>query len=390
MLQHDDEHNGPDRQRRLGNLRQMLQLDPENATLRRRYVDVAMSLGRSDLAAQEIESCLQRHPGDAQMLFQLASLLIANGDHTAALEKLARLREAGVQDPAIDFNAGLCHYCLGEYELARALLEACRQSGMRSAGLLRLLVSSCHHLGRLDEAVRIAGENEAIAANDAALAGVYALLYLDSNDAARAARWAQAALQLDPKSLDGRVTQATLLTARMQTGAARQMLEDVLEDSPSTGRAWIGLGALDLLDRNIEAAKQRLARGLELMPGHVGSWHVLAWAHLMSGALQAAERNFNRALELDRNFAETHGGLASVYALRGDRAPAQRLIETALKLDRDCLSARFARAVLQAPEGRPDQMFEAVQDAVSIVSAPDGSALSRLLTRVAKRPPQPS
>ena len=97
-----------------------------------------------------------------------------------------------------------------------------------------------------------------------------------------------------------------------------------MELAPEIGRAWVGLGTLALLERDLPRAQTLLARGAEFMPGHVGSWHVLAWAYLLGGDLEKAAQILEKSVQMDRNFAEAHGGLAAVAALRGDRTAAER------------------------------------------------------------------
>ena len=215
----------------------------------------------------------------------------------------------------------------------RAPLEAAYRAGERSSGLLRLLVSTYHYLGLLNEAIAIAKENPQAAAADPALAGVYALAYLDANQAQSAARWATKALAADPNSIDGLTVQATLDASRMHVAHAQERFERVLQLSPENGRAWVGLGTLALLDRNLPRARELLTRGVELMPTHVGSWLVLAWVHLFSRELDSAEQVLQKAAQLDRNFSEVQGGLAAVAALRGDVQGAERGIEVALRLE---------------------------------------------------------
>jgi tetratricopeptide (TPR) repeat protein len=371
---------------RLGRLQQMLQADPANAALYRQCVDLATRAGRFDIVVQLADAVLAAHPADPAALFDKATGLIGQRDYRAALESLQRIGAPRGAESGVLANMGLCCFCLGDFESAKRHLDECYAGGARSAGVLRLLISSCHHVGALDDALRIAGENEAAAAGDAALAGVYALLYLDADDAARASKWAKTALRLNPKSVDGRVTEATLLTARLQTDRARQMLEGVIEDAPATGRAWIGLGTLALLDQQLDVAQQQLQRGLELMPSHVGSWHLLGWAQLVSGGLDAAERTFQHALQMDRNFAETHGALATVAAIRGETRRAQTLISIASKLDAESMAARYAQAVLSRHGGQPDRANSAVLELVEGLAAKDGSALSKLLLKTNRRP----
>lgn len=306
-------------------------------------------------------------------------------DHSGARDILLRLESMDPVPPAVRTNLALCHYCLAEYDAARLVAERAYQDGARDAGTLRLLISSCHHLGMIDEARAIANANPGVAKSDGALAGAYALLYLDADDARSAGRWARAALASHPDSIDGLVVDATVATAQMDLERAARHYERVLELAPGTGRAWLGLGMLSMLTRDMDAAKSNIARGLEYLPEHVGSWHALAWAHLLSGETAQAEKAFNRALELDRNFAETHGGLAALAALHGDRAAAQRSIEVARRLDPQCLSANFAESVLTGQAGDPEKARQTIMDAAASLAGRHGNALARLIDKAIRR-----
>lgn len=361
----------------------MLQADPGNIFLRRQCVDMATSLARFDVIVQVADSALKANSVDATALFDRATGLIGRRDYRGALEALEKLESLVDQNVAVHLNAALCLYCLGEFSGARPRLEFCYRSGSRDAGFLRLLVSTYHHLGATADAVAIANDNGDAAASDGALAGVYALLYLDAGDVARATHWAKTALDLNPRSIDGRVTQATLLTARAQLDDARRMLEGVLADAPSTGRAWIGLGALSLLSRDMVAAKSQISRGLEFIPSHTGSWHVLAWAHVLSGDLDAAERTFETALAADRNFSESHGGLGVIAAMRGDKVRAEQYLKAAQRLDPECVSAKFVQAVLSANTD-PARAQSIIRATLGELSVQDSSALSQLLTKVSR------
>ena len=321
---------------------------------------------------------------DPRALFDKATGLIGQRAYRPALDLLRQLEPAAAADSAVRMNMALCCYCLGDFASAKQNLDECHAVGVKTPSMLRMLVSSCHHLGLLDEAVRIAGENEAAASADAGLAGVFALLYLDADDPMRAAKFASIALRLNPKSLDGRVTEGTLLTARAQIERARQMLESVVEDAPATARAWIGLGSLSLLDQQLDAAKQQLRRGLDLMPDYVGAWQLLGWAQLVSGEANAAAETFERARALDPDFAETHGGLATVAATRGEEQRARELIEAAQRLDPDCLAAQVAQAVLLGRSGRPAQAQDLLANAIAELAAKDSTALSKLLLKTHK------
>jgi len=369
---------------KLGRLKELSRIDPGNQPLARDCADLALRCGDYGLALERLDALLAASPGDLRARFDRATALIGKRDYPAAIDSLREILQENPSLTAARINLGLCHYCRGEYAEACAALDPAYAEGDRSTDLLRLLVSTYHHLGLMSEAVALADSNAQAASADPAVAGVYALVYLDANQPSKAAKWMAKALAGNPDSVDGLTVQATLNAARMLTAHAQEQYERVLQLAPNNGRAWIGLGALSLLRRDLPQAKTYLARGLELMPQHVGSWNVLAWSHLVSGEIDAADAAFHRALELNRNFAETQGGLASVAALRGDKEAAERGIEVALRLDPACMSAQFARSVIIARSGDPAAGARLIKQTMATLSPGDGSLLSRVIEEAAK------
>lgn len=365
--------------RRLSSLTGMLKLDPENAALRSQCVNLALSLGDFAQAQSIVHSRLRESPYDASALFDDATIHIAQKRYREAVIPLSALLAGGVVNSGVLINLGLCHYCLAEYPAAHDVLRKAYDAGDRSGGLIRLLVSTLHHLARMDDAVSIADANADVAREDGPLAGVFALVYLDAERAIPAARWAKTALRLNPNSVDGLVVDGTLQITQMRTAEAREEFDRALELAPQTGRAWLGLGTLALLERDFPKAKELLNKAVQHMPAHVGTWHMIAWAHLTSGDIEGASAAFDKSLELNRNFAETHGGIAAVAALRGDRASAEKSIAIAQRLDPECLSAMFARAILAGSAGDPALARRIIADTAAGLSKRDNSALSRLL-----------
>ena len=359
-----------------------LQRDPGNATLYRQCVDAATALQRQDLLLEIANRALEQRPDDPAERFDRANAYIGLRDYRTALATLAEIPTASSeQRDAITANRALCHYCLGEFAEALPHLTSEYERGQRTAPLLFMLVRSHHHLGQLEEAVTIAKQNPAPAGNDAALAGAYALLFMDAEDVGAAARWAATALRLDPRSVDGAITEGTLAIMRLQTDRARQLFDTALESSPQAARAWIGLGTLSMLQQDLRGAESSFERGLQTMPQFVGGWHMLGWSQLMHQNLPAAERSFNQALALDRNFGETHGALAVVDAMKGDASSAQQRLNIARRLDPQCASAQLAAALLEDPTLQGARSQEIIQQTLVGIGGQNQSALSKLLVR---------
>jgi tetratricopeptide (TPR) repeat protein len=359
-------------------LRGLLASDPNNAPLLQRCAQLALELRHYDDALVAASAALKAAPGNPDAMFCRASALIGLKHYKEAAQCLTVLQNHGLTDPGISINRALCHYLLSEFAEALAQLEPLIAAGHTSADILRLAVSSRHHLGDIDAAIALADAHPGAAA-DGAVAGVYALAYLDAGRASESARYGAAALAKNPDSIDGLTVVGTLALANMQTAPAESTFRRVLELQSGNGRAWIALGTIALLAQDLPKAQSLLERGVEAMPAHVGSWHMLGWTHLVAGDLDSAERIFRHALVLERNFAETHGALASVHALRDQVAAARAEIEIAERLDRSGLAARLAAAVLAARSGNRSDATKLVRTTIAGLIPRVGVRAGRIL-----------
>jgi len=357
-----------DAQQKLDRLTDLLKLDPGNVALRRDCVDAALQSKRFDLALEMADTGLTQTPMDDALRFSKSNALIGRGEYHAAAAVLSELQALHPENSAVAQNLALCEYCIGNFSQARAHLEGLYAAGDRSVGVVRMLVSSCHHLGLMERAVEIADTNKAVGRSDAALAGAYSLLYLDDNRAADAAEFATLSLQGNPRCLDALVTDATLKLASSEIDEATAAFNDILSLQPNNGRAWVGLGSIALLQQDFDEAKRTLTRGLEFMPSHVGSWHLLGWMHFVRNELDDAQKVFERAMELNRNFAETHGALAAIAAIRGETDKAHEMAKVALRLDPDSLAGRFAQSLLAAHSGDQAQAQRLLTDAFGLLA----------------------
>lgn len=336
---------------RLASLRRFLAAEPDNASLRRDVVATAVAAGEFDYVRELAEQRLANAPADPEAQFDRATALMGLKDFAGALQALEQL---DTTIPGVRFNIGLCLFMQDRFADARPYFSAGYEAGERSAGQLRCFIRTMHHLGEIDAAMVVAGENASLVASDADLAGVCALLAIDANDIAGGKRYAQLALTVNPNNVDALVAAGSLYAAELDVANARTAFERTIAVQAENGRAWLGLGLLAMTDGHIADAIPQLERGIAAMPGHIGSWHSLGWAHLFTGNLDAAEKVFQHSLELNHNFSESHGSLAVIAAMRGDRATAQRLIEVAERLDRACMSSKYATSLLASSpeEGR--------------------------------------
>ena len=373
---------------RLDRLAPMLSAEPENLPLHRECVELAMRSGEFPRALEFIDARLARHPGDSESLYARANALMGLRKFEDAIVILKHLEEQGVAPVPVMQNLATCHFALLQFESARAYGERLIAAGEKSGDVLQLTIAALHHLGDMDAAVKLADEYAEVAATHGRLAASCAMVYLDTNDAQKAAKFAAIALAQNPDSLEGLLVQATLAASELENEQAFRQYSRVLELTPQSGRAWLGLGMLATLAQEFGRAREMLARATELMPEHVGSWHALGWAHLFGGDPAGAEKHFAHALELDRNFAESHGALAAMLAMRGERAAAEREIEIAERLDRKNMSAQFARAMLLG-NSDPAAGREFIRNSVRLLSRQLSARPREVLNQLLSRKPGP-
>jgi tetratricopeptide (TPR) repeat protein len=332
-------------------LRRFFEADPGNTRLRRDCVDAAVAAGEFIFVRELAEKRLESVPSDPEAQFDRATALIGLKDFAGALEALAPL-DATI--PGVRFNTGLCLFMLGNYAGALPYFQAGYEAGERSAGQLRCFLRTLHHVGDFEQATAVIKSNMALIASDSELAGVCAMLAVDTSDIAGGKRFAQISLAGNPNNIDGLVAAGTLQSVELQLPQARAAFEHALTVQPECSRAWVGLGMLAMGERNFPTAITQLERGLTGIPEHIGSWHALAWAHLFGGDIDAAEKVFKHALDLNRNFSESHGALGVIAAMRGDRASAEGFIEVAERLDPKGMTAKYASTLLASSpaEGR--------------------------------------
>jgi tetratricopeptide (TPR) repeat protein len=299
-------------ERRLG----FLAADPHNLPLLADCLDLAVELGGA---------------GDAGTLVE------------RALDVLQPLIAARHDAPELRCNLGYALMLAGRHAGAKALLEAV---ALPAAALLR--IRAHHHLGEVDQAIKLAEDFAAAHPEDAEVSGQLAMLYLDGDDFTRARAWAEKAIALPRKTPEAYATAGLIALGDEDAVLAQQLLDKAIELDPRSGRAWQGKGLAALFAGDLAAAEQALGRATQHMTSHVETWHVLAWCQILRGNLDAAEASFRKSYELDRMFAETHGGLAVVEILRGADDRAQRRCDTALKLDPGSFSGQYAKVLLEA------------------------------------------
>jgi tetratricopeptide (TPR) repeat protein len=366
---------------RVARLRSYLVQDPDNLHLLGEIADAALSAGEPANARAAIERARALAPDDASFRFRASSLALAEGRWDEAAALCQGLLHAGHDAIAIRCNLGRALAFAGRHAQARAQLEAVLDHPDAAPDTAALLVRCLHYLGELDAAIAVARRRLDAHADDAAMAGMLSLLYLDASDLPGAHEWAERALREQPRNLDALLALGTVQLARASDPQAIETFDRALALSPGSGRAWAGRALARMLQHDLPRARQDFEQAVAAMPGHIGTWHALAWVQFLMGDVDTAQRSFQSAMDLDPAFGESHGGLAVIAAARGEWERADALSRKALRLDAGSFSGRFVQSLLLQRGGRSETAQALIVRALEGYGAPGGGTLADMLRR---------
>lgn len=364
---------------------QFLQQDPDNIDLLCTTVDLCIDARRHDQAAELLAAGLLTHPAEPALIHRHGLVALRRGDHLAARADFAALVDAGHDSAALRYNLAYANYQLGDYEKARDLLLPLRERVEEVPAAPHLLILSLHHIGDLEQAIAIGLEHAAASPDDAELAGMLALLYLDDDQSEPSAIWSEKALAINPHQHFALIAAGTNDLAHEDPIRAKTRFESVLSRDVNAGRAWSGKGLAHLYLLEIPEARAALDRAVELIPQHVGTWHALAWVQMMQGEVQGAEASFQAAMDRDRNFGETHGGMAIVAALQGQDDRSEAALARARRLMPGGFSARYVELLRAQQRGDNAEAQRILSEALSSIRLPSGRSAADLVAKLMAR-----
>lgn len=320
--------------------------DPGNRMLAADLFDAALAAGQFDAAEQVLARVRAADPDDPAGTGWSVRLALARGQFELARQGLLQLQQRDGAQPALLLDLAYVALRQQDWQGALDLLAGAPELGQlfpRSA----VLQARCQHqLGQLAPARAVLAAYLERAADDAEAQGLAALLAFDAMALPAARRHCAAALALDPDAIDALTTSGWLALDDGRPDAARGPLGRVLELDPGAGRAWLGLGLVEMLARRIDLALPLVERAAAAMPRHEGTLITQAWCQMLGGQFGAAEATLAAAMQLNRNFAETHGTLALLHLMLERPAQAAPAARRALRLNPLSLTGRQAQAFL--------------------------------------------
>ena len=332
--------------------------DPNNQGLLLEAFDLALALGQGATAQGYAQTALMNLPADLYWQLRLANSYLAQAQWETAQTLLVDVLAQTPFDPAIarvaETNLGYIAFEQKQYthcvDVLRSYLQDTQNLTDISLFTQKIWLRALHRTQAFDLALSWVQALAAQAPLNPSLAGIAALIALDSNNLSLAKIWLAQA-QGEGLPIEAHVAQAAIHLIERNAPAARQSAQAALHLNPQEGRAWSLVGFSYLAQSALDLARQHFEQAIQHLTAHIGTWHGLGWTALMQGDLALAKQSFEAALALNRNFAESHGALAVVLALQKQVTSAEAEIERALRLDKQNLSGRYAQAILSGQAG---------------------------------------
>jgi len=362
-----------------------LRADEGNPGLLAEVFDLSLATGHREQARAVLGEALRRYPDDDHFRFRLATFCIAERRLEEAEKTLTSMAAQASPPAAVLHNLAHVQMLQGRHADAARTLRGVVERPDSPPESAAMLVRCLHHCGELEDAARFGRERLETHGADPSLAAATSLALWDLGGAEEAGTLADEALASFPSAIEALVTRGSIALSARDATRARESFERAIAVHAEDGRSWSGLGLAQLIALDVPAALASFEHAVAHMPDHIGTWHAFGWCQLLARDAQAAQASFARALALDRTFAESHGGLAVALAIGGRRDEADEAAQRALRLDPQCLSARYAKAILDG-EIRDAESFRGVAERLLAGrEGIDASALGRALARLNRR-----
>jgi putative PEP-CTERM system TPR-repeat lipoprotein len=349
----------------LGNLGQaemhlanVVSRQPDNVRAQRLLAEIRSRLLTPEEALEALKRSLVKAGNDPALLALASQLSLQGGDREAALAYLAQVGDSEMaRTPAGQVELAGGYLMAGELDRAVQLLEALPET-QDDSGLRRdtLLLTALLRQGKTDEAVRRA----------------------------------EAMVERNPDSIEGRNLAAAVYASAGRTDQARAQLEAILKLQPDNLGAKISLGRLDLATGELDAAAGRFEAVLAQDPKNLVAQLGMSAVGIERKDPKEAERWLLKARDDHPQSAEARLALSQYYLAQRDFGEARKAAAEAVKLAPDDAAAANALGLAELGAGDSGAALEQFSRAVKLAPRAYGYSLNKARAHVQRKEPGPA
>jgi tetratricopeptide (TPR) repeat protein/tRNA A-37 threonylcarbamoyl transferase component Bud32 len=268
----------------------------ETRTLEQLVADgyASQQAGDFEAAIHDLETAVEREPGNPERYFDVARAYFASGDPDAASDLIQEAVDLTPGDSDVHASAGWVYQELGLHEEAAGEFRAALELDPQELWLYATISDSYLAAGLPEEAAGVLAEglaNPQVASDVGSLESI-GWVFLSLGDPAQAERTFNQAI----------------------TAGA---------DLPGP---WEGLAEAVYQQGNVADALAILADGMQYFPEHVPFYQTAGELHWEQGELEQAAASFQQAIALDPANNSSYSSLASMYSEMGLLSEAEQVL----------------------------------------------------------------
>jgi len=323
----------------------------EAALRERRIAEAAAMLAKgAELAAAMPAEAKRKTPLVKRAAAGRAAVAEVRRDWTAAQKYLTEWLALDAENAVAKVRLGRALFLLGQPDKALAQLKAAAATSDRVLTPEATMAQLYEQQGEHEKAAASMAAALKAKSNHVPTLLAAARWCLETNQLDRAKQHADAAMQLDVKSLDGRLLRGLTALFAHDYPAAEQDFQAVALQSPNHFAATNNL-ALSLCEQDDAAQKRRALEfaqaNVRKFPRNSEAMATFGWVLYKLGQLDQAERVLGNLIASGNISASTAYYYARVAVQRGRNAEAKRFLEGAVKTRGQFAKRKDAEALLR-------------------------------------------
>jgi len=313
---------------------------------RSRMAAVAMSQGRTALAAQAFEQLIMDGDRDPVLFLNLGICYFANSNFAQSRATLESLLSVPQVSRDAEFYLASIDDVEDNTELALQRIEALLKSGDEihlRAYRATLMYSLGNHLGAIEEANKILAEN--------------------------------------PNSVDAWSVLGAMWVESLELDRAKDAFERMVRLAPGDARGVHGLGLVEMQNLELPAAIEHFTSAVSLLPDSSMMLMSLAWAYFCDKQYASAEETFRQVLEVNASSGEAWGGVACSLVGAGNLPAAEDAAKRAARLEKDAFATLFARSLILKCKGKEEMATKVLSSVFEQEVRPGGERYIDLIEK---------
>lgn len=329
---------------------QAVKLQPRYTEGHAAVVQVLLSQGKTDAAAQALQALMKVAPGQAPTLYWQAKLAYAKNDFKAVQKHAQDLLRITPENVYALELAGMAELGLSRYVQAEPLLAKALQLSPNLPMARRGMALTYARLGQFDKAMATLPADLENSNSDSAMQSVAGQVYLLHGEVDRAQRYFSKASSLDPQNPLKRTSLAVSRLMGGQTEAGLAELQNIAISDDGVVADMALINAL-LQSGGVDRALDAIGALEKKRPDDALPHFLRGRALLLKNDLAGARKAMERVLQLDRDYFPAIEILARLD--NADKRPgdARARIDAAIQQHPGNVQARLALVNLRAANG---------------------------------------